>query len=498
MCASCGRRGACHHAQTERPLCSACLPVVLEACAHCGRTRRVEARTYRGALCAGCFRRALRAKVVCQGCGQRRRPVARDERGELCASCDGDPGWQRCRSCGAEELNWRDGRCPDCCLTSELAALAATADPDALARLRPYLASLRDRAQPKSVLEWMQVSPAWPTVPAMLNGELPISHDTLDSHNQGAAYLRAALVAAGALEPRDETLARFALWADAQVNELPEHPDRVHLAAYASWGLHGDLARRTHSGTAKRSTHRNARRKLRVAIMLTGWLHGQGRSLADVRQDLVEDWLADAPSRSLPLRDFLQWAHHAGITIPIEIRRPAPRASIEPIDHEALLVLTRVLLQADDVELPARVAGVLVLLLGQPVTRLVALKRSDVTHEDDRVMLALGREPVQLPPPLATLVLRLTEQATASPWLFPGAKAGAPISAERMQRRLHQLGVPARNGRSAALLSLAGTLPPSILADLLGYCDDTANAWRQAAGGDWARYAALTTDTTPH
>ncbi|HEX8158138.1 MAG TPA: hypothetical protein VF526_12210 [Solirubrobacteraceae bacterium] len=472
---------------------------MVQACADCGRNRRVEARTYRGALCTGCFRRALRAKVVCHGCGQRRRPVARDERGELCASCADDPGWQRCRSCGAEELNWRDGRCPVCCLESELAALAAVAEPDALGRLSPYLASLRDRAQPKSVLEWMQVSPAWRTVLAMLNGELQISHDTLDSHDQGHAtgYLRAALVTAGALEPRDETLARFARWADAQVNELPEHPDRVHLAAYASWGLHGDLARRTHNGTAKPSTHRNARRKLRVAIMFAGWLHDQGRALADARQDLVEDWLADAPSRSLPLRDFLQWAHHAGISMPIEIRRPASRASIEPINQQALLTHTRALLHADDVELPARVAAILVLLLGQPVTRLVALKHSDVSHKDDRVLLALGREPVQLPPPLATLVLRLTEQRSGSPWLFPGAKAGAAISAERMQRRLQQLGVSARSGRSGALMSLAGTLPPSILADLLGYCDDTANAWRQAAGGDWARYAALATDSPP-
>ena len=70
--------------------------------------------------------------------------------------------------------------------------------------------------------------------------------------------------------------------------------------------------------------------------------------------------------------------------------------------------------------------------LGQPVTRLVALKHSDVTHDDDRVMLALGREPVQLPPPLATLVLRLDKQATGTPWLFPGAKPGPqfyPVSA---------------------------------------------------------------------
>ena len=42
-----------------------------------------------------------------------------------------------------------------------------------------------------------------------------------------------------------------------------------------------------------------------------------------------------------------------------------------------------------------------------------------------------------------------------------------------------------------ALLALAAAVPAPILAELLGYHDDTTNHWRRAAAGDWARYASL-------
>lgn len=38
-------------------------------------------------------------------------------------------------------------------------------------------------------------------------------------------------------------------------------------------------------------------------------------------------------------------------------------------------------------------------------------------------------------------------------------------------------------------MDLAQTLPPAILADLLGISESCAARWTAAAGGDWARYA---------
>ena len=73
----------------------------------------------------------------------------------------------------------------------------------------------------------------------------------------------------------------------------------------------------------------------------------------------------------------------------------------------------------------------------------------------------------------------------------PGAKPGTHLGPERLQRRLQELGIQAGIARAGALLALAAAVPAPILAELLGYHDDTTNHWRRVAAGDWARYASL-------
>src|SRR5450755_1216324 len=68
------------------------------------------------------------------------------------------------------------------------------------------------------------------------------------------------------------------------------------------------------------------------------------------------------------------------------------------------------------------------------------------------------------------------------PWLFPGGRAGKPISPEQLVTRLTRLGISARAGRAAALMDLAAQLPAVVLSKLLGINLTTATAWNQAAG----------------
>lgn len=84
--------------------------------------------------------------------------------------------------------------------------------------------------------------------------------------------------------------------------------------------------------------------------------------------------------------------------------RPAPRTSTTPIDHATRLRQARDLLRDDTLELPARIGGALLLLYGQPVTRIVTLRLDQIHLVDGRVLLQLGDEPIELPPPLAYLV----------------------------------------------------------------------------------------------
>ena len=46
------------------------------------------------------------------------------------------------------------------------------------------------------------------------------------------------------------------------------------------------------------------------------------------------------------------------------------------------------------------------------------------------------------------------------------------------------------SARNAAALNLGQALPAAILADLLGFAENTTERWTQLANGDWTRYAA--------
>jgi hypothetical protein len=122
-----------------------------------------------------------------------------------------------------------------------------------------------------------------------------------------------------------------------------------------------------------------------------------------------------------------------------------------------------------------------------------------VQTSGDQVRLRLGREPVELPEPLAGLVLELvaTRRGHAaladpgtSPWLFPGGMPGRPVSSYQLTERLRQLGIRSGQSRSTALFQLATDLPAAVLARMLGLHISVAVAWQRASAGDWANYAA--------
>ena len=313
---------------------------------------------------------------------------------------------------------------------------------------------------------------------------------------QAIGYLRSWLVTDGILEVREERLARFERWAEATIEVIGEHPDHAHLAAYARWELQPDFARKLRRGLARASTHRHIYTKLRVALRLTVWLHDQGLALSELRQTHVDAWLAGRPGCAVPTRRFVDWLHRAGLTARLGVVRPAPRSRTTPVDHATRLHQARDLLHDDALELPARIGGALLLLYGQPVTRIVTLRVDQIHLEHEPVLLQLGDEPIELPPPLACLIQRQHAQAEG-PWPFPGAKPGAHLGPERLRRRLRQLGVEVGTARVGALLALAAAVPAPILAELLGYHDDTTNHWRRAVAGDWARYASLASAPRP-
>ena len=158
----------------------------------------------------------------------------------------------------------------------------------------------------------------------------------------------------------------------------------------------------------------------------------------------------------------------------------------------------RRLLLDETLALGDRLAGCLVTLYGQQVSKIAALRTADASCAAGATRLKLGADWLDVPEPVAALLREhlhdrsnmTTAANPASPWLFPGQLAGEHRSYRRLVRVLHQLGIPARASRLAAWRDLVREAPPAVLADALGVSEGTAIRHASLSGADWSAYAA--------
>ena len=229
------------------------------------------------------------------------------------------------------------------------------------------------------------------------------------------------------------------------------------------------------------------------------WLAERGLTLASCTQASLDEWMAAASaSQRGAAGHFVRWARNQKLTT---ADFPASRwaGPARVIDTEGRWEQARRLLHDDAVRPEDRVAGLLVLLYAQQPAAISRLTFGHVQASGDQVRLTLGREPVVLPEPLASLVLQVAAtrrghavigEHGSSAWLLPGGRPGQPISPYRLAERLHQIGIHPGPARSTALFQLATELPAAILARLLGIHIKVAVAWQHASAGDWMSYAA--------
>jgi hypothetical protein len=100
-----------------------------------------------------------------------------------------------------------------------------------------------------------------------------------------------------------------------------------------------------------------------------------------------------------------------------------------------------------------------------------------------------------VPEPVAELLLALRDQRTSmrtatnagARWLFPGRRAGQPLTVDAIAPLIRDLGVP---GRLAALRQLVLQAPAPVVAQALGIHHHTTQRHHAAAGGAWNRYTA--------
>ena len=467
-CSICGRSAPCEISQaTSRPWCKACQKRRAR-CAGCGQVELIRGGTLTKPLCATCTRP--------------------------------DPSfWRCCPTCGQHQLSTRS--CTRCNLRQRLRALLAERDGDVRAELRGLHDNLASSERPNLVLAWLNK----PVIAAVLRefgtGQQAVSHAALDElpASKPVEHLRAILVAASTLPPRDEHLARLERWIAHTLAERGDPEQRQLLHRYAVWHLLRRLRQRNNTTYATHAQVVTVQRHVRAAIVLLEELGIRGCALADARQADLDAWLtSDQACHRRDAGHFVRWARQHKLT---SLEFPATRwhGPTRTIDTEARWAQARWLLHDHTVNTINRVAGLLVLLYAQTPAAISRLTLEHVQTAGHAVHLRLGREPVALPEPLAGLIIDLLarrrghaalgDQGT-SPWLFPGGRPGQPISAYQLAERLRQLGLRPAQSRTTALFGLAAELPAAVLARLLGIHIKVAVEWQHASAGDWTTYAA--------
>jgi hypothetical protein len=149
------------------------------------------------------------------------------------------------------------------------------------------------------------------------------------------------------------------------------------------------------------------RQHVKAAIAFLDWLTARDLTPAACRQNDLDAWIISGQaSYRRETGHFIRWANKQKLT---SLDFPATRwgGPSRGIDTETRWEQARRLLHDTSLDPEDRVAGLLVLLYAQRPSVISRLTLGHVHADDQQVQLSLGREPVTLPEPLASLVRQL-------------------------------------------------------------------------------------------
>jgi hypothetical protein len=392
----------------------------------------------------------------------------------------------------------------------ELRALLTEMFDDGTGQVAPLLAGLLENlvSMPRPTLcrNWLRNNAhARDYLRGLAHGDIPLSHEALlDLPSwRTAAHLCDLLMAAGALVAVDRQILLFERWYRSEVKAVADPQHAQALRQFTTWRLLPRMrARACKPVPDLRHAERGSARVQQGAAVPR--LAGRPRPLppgldAGRYRCLVRH--CDRPGCHAHLPEWAI-ASRAMPRLDVPARRHAERA---PISQHRRLALIHRFLTDKRIELRTRVAGCLLLLYAQPVSRLARLTLDDIiTGDDGQVFIRLGDPPTPVPEPFAAMLTelaanRVNMNTAANPgcqWLFPGQRVGQPLMPIGLRRQLHELGIPLTQARTAAFRQLVLQAPPPVVARSLGFDYGTATEHAIAAGGTWNRYPAARRDST--
>ena len=287
--------------------------------------------------------------------------------------------------CGTEDKLYEKGRCARCSLRRRARELLSAGTGIIPAQLNGVFDAVTAARQPRSALNWLRKGAGAGLLADVAAGRLAISHEALDAHphRRAADYLRHMLTAAGALPARDEELARAGQWLTVVLGG-----DRAGRRPAAGAGL------RHLAGDAPAARQRRSRRPAAHPHRARPQQHPRRREPARLAPRPRHH---DSPPAGRPTstNGCAPGRRHAwpGTSWPgppsrghcqrLSIPAP-PRATGPAISQDQRWTLTARLLHDTTLDPTDRVAGCLLLLYGQPLSRIAAMTTSQVTRRDDQ------------------------------------------------------------------------------------------------------------------
>ena len=367
-------------------------------------------------------------------------------------------------------------------------------------QLQPVFDTLVAGPRAQTTLYWTTRSAGPDILRRMAIGDLPISHQAFEQLpvNRVTSYVRNLLAVTGVLPPFNPELERVPPWLHDYLRSLPA-PVADVLRRYATWQVLRRLRRADHGGTLTHGAISAGRGDIVTVARFLSWLHDRELDLADLTQPILESYSDAHPAPARRLRPFLRWTHSTALTPRVGLPAPPrtlPRVTVSDEDRWARV---ETLLHDDTIRLYVRVAGLIILLYAQPVSRVCRMRRQQITvHDHDVVTITFDQVSIELPPPMNQLLIRhLATRGQASylsrpdHWLFPGGLPGKHLVTENLRSQLLARGIPPGSTRNAALFQLAAAMPIPVLADVLGLSTNTATRWATLVGRDWNTYIAL-------
>ncbi|WP_147304095.1 hypothetical protein [Subtercola boreus] len=352
-----------------------------------------------------------------------------------------------------------------------------------------------------SLANWVKRSSSAALIRLYVTNETPLTHESLDAwpSKQTATHVRQLFLATGLLPAREETLRRFDIWTLDYLIAQPG-PHHQMLQRYARWHVSPALQNKATRRPLRAGSTSYARQQIRTAARFLQTLPHDVPATGHV-QFLIEDYVLEHPRERDRLVDFIRWTQKHNHLPHAELAYTAmqhPRVALAESDYWAAIST----LQTDtSISLRARVAGLLVGLFGQQLTRIVQLTADNIYENDGAVQLLLGADPITLPHTLAQLVTKLRN--TRPPWtaeapdrwLFPSKfHPNRHIHLHTIADDLRKHGIYTIPLRGASLTNLAGHIPIGPLCDMTGLSKAAAIRWADVAGRSWNAYPQLRTE----